>query len=193
MRENIAWSVFTFILICNENKFREWHQSNINGNKSPGTWQLQPPKPSLQWHWWSKHTPFEHVDPSSLSQSSVKNLTFLNGWSHTIRFAFTYLNIWALFSVRLSPCNNLAGHHKVWIARRFEGTPRTRWPDIRSIRLPGSEKTLRVCCQKGFSDWKIVKVPENQDSKLFNRGVVLLNDVQWTGANKILFSKFDES
>lgn len=37
---------------------------------SPGTWQLHPPKPSLQWHRWSKHTPFVHCDPSSLSQSS---------------------------------------------------------------------------------------------------------------------------
>lgn len=38
----------------------------------PGTWQLQPPKPSLQWHWPSKHTPFEQAVPS-LSQSSKRN------------------------------------------------------------------------------------------------------------------------
>lgn len=36
----------------------------------PASWQLHPPKPSLQWHTPFRQAPFIHCAPSSLVQSS---------------------------------------------------------------------------------------------------------------------------
>lgn len=161
-------------MVCIYTRFRLKHNKKVSKFKratcekprrfSPGTWQLQPPKPSLQWHWWSKHTPFVHCDPSSLSQSSEPK-ELIKYWHPPLSTARTYLNIWALFSVHLSPCSNLAGHRIALKARKSVEIRRTRWLDIQSIRLPSSEKTLRVCCRKGFSYWKIVKVPAKDKQK----------------------------
>lgn len=125
----------------------------------PATWQLQPPKPSLQWHRWSRHTPLVHFDPSSASQSSVWNQKSKITQKSDRNRCSTYLNISALSVSRQSPCNNLGGHRRVSTAHRFAETLRTRWPDSRSIHLPSSGKILRVGCRKGFFDSKIVNVP----------------------------------
>ena len=56
-----------------ENSLRESYM--LSEQHEPGTWQLHPPKPSLQWQTESRQTPFWHAVPSGFVQSSVKRTT----------------------------------------------------------------------------------------------------------------------